>query len=80
MPGFGHYSLDEEIPVSHGFAHAFKECEQLPAITQRESTMVAVMNELIDIPGWYVRAFNQDVVRRWRDMTFASRPLMSEKA
>lgn len=80
VPGFGDIPLDEELPISHRFAHGFKEWKQVPAITQREFVMVAVMNEVTDKPGWHVDIFSQDVADRWRDEILASTPLMSEKA
>ncbi|KAH8900749.1 hypothetical protein GQ53DRAFT_632963 [Thozetella sp. PMI_491] len=80
VPGFGGIPLDEELSISDRFAHGFREWKQVPAITQRELVMVAVMNELTDNARWHIAIFSQDVVQRWRDEIFASRPLMSEKA
>ncbi|KAK0735147.1 hypothetical protein B0T26DRAFT_763203 [Lasiosphaeria miniovina] len=78
VPGFTDLPLDKELPISHRFAHGFKEWKQVPAITQREFAMVAVMNKVTDKPGWHVDIFSQDVVDRWRNEFLSSTPLMSE--
>jgi hypothetical protein len=80
VPGFGDIPLEKELPISQRFAHGIKEWQQVPAITQRELTMVAVMNELTDRPNWHTDIFNQDAVDLWRDEILDSTPLMSEKA
>ncbi|KAJ5160179.1 uncharacterized protein N7482_007183 [Penicillium canariense] len=80
VPGFGDIPLEEELPISRRFAHGIKEWKQVPAITQRERTMVAVMNELTDRPNWDMDIFNQYTVDRWRDEILGSTPCMSEKA
>lgn len=80
VPGFGDIPLEEELPISQRSAHGFNEWKQVPAITQRELTMVGVMNELTDRPNWHVDIFNRDVIDLWRDEHLGSTPLMSEKA
>jgi hypothetical protein len=80
VPGFGDIPLEEELPISQRFVHGIKDWEQVPAITLRELTMVAIMNELTDRRNWHMDIFNQDVVDLWRDEILGSTPLMSEKA
>jgi hypothetical protein len=79
-PGFGDIPLQEELPMAHRFAHGIHEWKQVPAITRREFTMVAIMNQLTDKQNWHVDIFNQDAVDCWRNELLASTPLLSEKA
>ena len=60
VPGFGDIPLEEEFPFSRRFTHGINEWKQDPAITQRELTMVAVMNELTDRPNWHMDVFDHD--------------------
>lgn len=80
VPGFGDTPLEQELPISRRFAHGIHEWKQVPAITQRELTMVSAMNELTDRLNWHMDVLNQDVVDLWRDEMLGSTPLMSEEA
>ena len=42
--------------------------------------MVAVINNLTDQPAWYVDILDDEVVAEWKQQTFDTTPLMSEKA
>ncbi|KAH7009348.1 uncharacterized protein B0I36DRAFT_300409 [Microdochium trichocladiopsis] len=80
VPGMGDIPLDKGLPITDRFAHGFCEWEQVPTVTQREFTMVAVMNDLTDKPDWQTGIFRQERVDHWRGDIFAARPLMSDRA
>ncbi|KAJ5751679.1 hypothetical protein N7520_008596 [Penicillium odoratum] len=80
VPGFADIPVHYELPSNARFAHGTVEWRQAPAVTARELTMVAVMSHLTDRPAWYVTIFDDEVVAQWKQNTFDTTPLMSEKA
>ncbi|OQE00544.1 hypothetical protein PENVUL_c050G02714 [Penicillium vulpinum] len=80
VPGFASIPIHCGLPSNERFAHGVVEWRQAPAITARELTMVAVMNHLTDRPAWYTKIFGDEVVAEWKQETFDTTPLMSEKA
>lgn len=80
VPGFAGIPIHYELPSNARFAHGTVEWRQAPAVTARELTMIAVMNHLTDRPAWYVKIFDDEVVAEWKQETFDTTPLMSEKA
>ncbi|KAH8646799.1 hypothetical protein BX600DRAFT_476947 [Xylariales sp. PMI_506] len=80
VPGFNNIPIHYELPPDGRFAHGMVEWRQAPAVTARELTMTAVMNQLTDRPKWYVDVHDDRVVARWREETFATMPLMSDMA
>ncbi|RAO66335.1 uncharacterized protein BHQ10_002347 [Talaromyces amestolkiae] len=80
VPGFANIPIHYELPSNARFAHGVVEWRQAPAVTARELTMVAVMNHLTDRPSWYLEISDDEVVANWKQETFDTTPLMSEKA
>ena len=80
VPGFGEIPLDNELKCEDRFAHGINAWQQVPAVTMREITMVAVMNSLTDMPDWHKDVFDEETLAQWRQEAFMTQPLMSDKA
>jgi hypothetical protein len=78
--GFADIPVHYELPSNARFAHGVVKWRQAPAVTARDLTMVAVMNHLTDRPAWNMKIFDDGGCRGWKQETFDTTPLMSEKA